>query len=756
MASNDTHDGLRAGIDVRVAALSAALSDGDATAPVGDDRIGTTLRLSQDGPRATRSTMVGPDDRDRTIEVLPRLADGTAGPSARDRAGFELGATTLFAEALDRWRDGVTDAVSAFDAHDADAGRRALDRPVVQVPGGYDDADRADVARALRASGVDPLDTVPAPLATAAAHVPALAERTVLTVVDVGDHWCNVAVVDVDPSGPSYRVLAQSGTPGLGRRAMDTATAEWAFDRAAERYNTDIEYGPAAFARVRDAASEALEAVSPETDPDIAVPEVTDVSLGAGTGPIAVETTLDIADAYDLLDDVTDRIVEELKRALATAAVDRGDIDAVVVAGRGTAPLPVRRAIEGFLEHRVETPSRGDRTTAPARGAALLATQYDGGTAPIERDPLARELGITIPTEAGPVFEPVVPATATTGETYRIDLQTTVDNQTHGYLQVASRHAVTGAVETVNTYSVTRIPPREAGEMRVRVEMTPRSESEGGVDTSATIAPDAIEGGIDQSLTVSAVPASTADEPWLARVDDDPDAVVSREAASADGRAAAMDPTDAAFEDLSPERAIDRLIDVRYNLWKSLQTADEELASTLEGLLKQFDSGLRRIGVEPIEPDPGDPKDLGEHRVWGTEPSDHPDDTVLRVRRPGYLIDDRVVDPADVVISQGTPDSADGDEGDSSPADEGTTDAADGTRETDAGDADDESTAGDGEDAADGADETGDADAPAEVRPAIPDAEADAGAGDDADDANGGDDADDPDDGDGTGDPDDR
>jgi len=104
------------------------------------------------------------------------------------------------------------------------------------------------------------------------------------------------------------------------------------------------------------------------------------------------------------------------------------------------------------------------------------------------------------------------------------------------------------------------------------------------------------------------------------------------------------------------EKVIREILPVKDSLemgWASVQDS-EEVASLAEGLsltLKMFDDFLERIEVKEIDP-VEEMFDPGLHQAMATEPSETAaPGTVLKVFQKGYLLHDRLVRPALVVVS---------------------------------------------------------------------------------------------------------
>jgi molecular chaperone GrpE len=72
-------------------------------------------------------------------------------------------------------------------------------------------------------------------------------------------------------------------------------------------------------------------------------------------------------------------------------------------------------------------------------------------------------------------------------------------------------------------------------------------------------------------------------------------------------------------------------------------------------VLNQFVELLKKYGVTPIEAE-GKPFDHNLHEALVEQPSkDHPPNTVIHVEERGYMIGDRVLRPAKVVVSSAPP-----------------------------------------------------------------------------------------------------
>ena len=157
------------------------------------------------------------------------------------------------------------------------------------------------------------------------------------------------------------------------------------------------------------------------------------------------------------------------------------------------------------------------------------------------------------------------------------------------------------------------------------------------------------------------------------------------------------------------EDLVTRLVGVRDNLKRALGEESNDVDSLRDGLemtLREFDRILEDENVEEVDPEPGTEVDPQRHEVMMTVDSALPEGTIEEVYRPGYEMAEKVIQNAQVTVSNGeleeqTEDTDEDDEHEgNTPEDVDEEDASNGD---DAGDTDDasdcsESTDGEAED----------------------------------------------------------
>lgn len=104
------------------------------------------------------------------------------------------------------------------------------------------------------------------------------------------------------------------------------------------------------------------------------------------------------------------------------------------------------------------------------------------------------------------------------------------------------------------------------------------------------------------------------------------------------------------------ESFAESLIPVRDSLEAALAHGDqsaEDWQKGVESTLRQLNNAFERNQMHEIAPAPGDVFDPHRHQAISTIPSEHAEGTVAQTLQKGYLIADRVLRPALVMVSAG-------------------------------------------------------------------------------------------------------
>lgn len=92
---------------------------------------------------------------------------------------------------------------------------------------------------------------------------------------------------------------------------------------------------------------------------------------------------------------------------------------------------------------------------------------------------------------------------------------------------------------------------------------------------------------------------------------------------------------------------------IRDNLERALDQDSDDIRSGVELIKQEFDDLLEQEGVTIIEPDAGDKVDPEVHEVMTRVESDIEEGRIHECFRPGYKMEDTVIRPARVTVSDG-------------------------------------------------------------------------------------------------------
>ncbi|SIR88036.1 nucleotide exchange factor GrpE [Natronorubrum thiooxidans] len=142
------------------------------------------------------------------------------------------------------------------------------------------------------------------------------------------------------------------------------------------------------------------------------------------------------------------------------------------------------------------------------------------------------------------------------------------------------------------------------------------------------------------------------------------------------------------IKDRATEDLVERLLGVRDNMKRALEEESGDADSLRDGVemtLREFDRVLEDENVSEIDPEPGTESDPQRHEVMMQVDSAQPEGTIADVFTPGYEMGEKVIQNAQVTVSNGelegdvdendsetAADSDDGGAGDEDAADETT------------------------------------------------------------------------------------
>ena len=427
------------------------------------------------------------DEVDEEMKMVPYAVVRASNGDARVKAqGKELSPPELSAMTLQKLRQAAEEYLG-----------QKVEKAVITVPAYFNDAQRQATKDAGQIAGLEVLRIVNEPTAAALAYGLDKKKDETIAVYDFGGGTFDISILEVGEG--VVEVKSTNGDTHLGGDNLDPRIIDWIVSEFRSDEGIDLGKDRMALQRLKEGAEKAKMELSTVMETEINLPFIT----ADASGPKHLQKKLTRAKFEQLVDDLLQRTVAPVKRALADAGLDPSKIDEVVLVGGSTRVPRVQEIVKELFG---KEPHRG---VNPDEVVAIGASVQAGVLAGEVKDLLLLDvtpLSLGIETLGG-VMTTLIQRNTTIPTKKSEVFSTAADSQTSVEVHVLQgERPMAKDNRTLGKFHLVGIPPAPRGVPQI--EVTFDIDANGIVNVSAKD----LGTGKEQKITITASSGLSKDQ----------------------------------------------------------------------------------------------------------------------------------------------------------------------------------------------------------------------------------------------------
>jgi molecular chaperone DnaK len=241
---------------------------------------------------------------------------------------------------------------------------------VITVPAYFNDSQRQATKDAGRIAGLEVLRIINEPTASALAYGLDKKKDEKIAVYDLGGGTFDISILDIGDG--VFEVKSTNGDTFLGGDDLDQLIMDWLIDEYRKDQGIDLRSDKMALQRLKEASEKSKIELSSTQQSEINLPFIT----ADASGPKHLNITLTRSKLEQLAENLIDRSMKPVQKALEDSGYSVGQIDEVLLVGGQTRMPMVQRRVEDYFKRVPNKSINPDEVVAI--GAAIQAGVLGG------------------------------------------------------------------------------------------------------------------------------------------------------------------------------------------------------------------------------------------------------------------------------------------------------------------------------------------------------------------------------------------